>query len=543
MGPYRMIRIGIVFFTLLSRTNQVLADDLLNELEDLLVSTASSPPTLSSTLSSSPSYKPSSSPSSIPSVTPSNVPSISSIPSNVPSFVPTLERVDATTLDQKIMVGYQGWFMTTNDGGLNEWRHWTRNGVTPSKEEIRVAMWPDLREYEREELEPTQLFYNGVRNAGLFSSYNEKTVLRHLRWMREYDIDGAFVQRFLVEAIEMRSVRDKVLANVRLGAEIHGRVFANMYDISGYGGQNLVQDLKADWMHLVDNELITESPSYLHHNGLPVVSIWGFGFSNRPGTAAEALELLRWFKSPLTPRKYRATLMGGVRNLWRQETNEWDQVYRSFDIISPWTVGRMKNLNDVTTHRFNNWEPDLALCKLLGIDYLPVVYPGYSFHNSKDDKVFNEVPRLGGNFFWRQMRAAIDAGANMVYVAMFDEVDEGTAVFKVAENSQQAPVGADFVNLNTDQSLGFECVPSDWYMSLIGNATMLLREGKPLPNLMPSLPTSCPADVESMTTIEFIFSVITDIVSNGIGSVLGFIPSLRPASFFSNVFGGSSFFS
>ena len=42
------------------------------------------------------------------------------------------------------------------------------------------------------------------------------------------------------------------------------------------------------------------------------------------------------------------------------------------------------------------------------------------------------VPRLGGAFFWRQFVTAADLGLDMAYVAMFDEVDEGTAVFKVS---------------------------------------------------------------------------------------------------------------
>lgn len=46
----------------------------------------------------------------------------------------------------------------------------------------------------------------------------------------------------------------------------------------------------------------------------------------------------------------------------------------------------------------------------------------------------NAIPRLQGRFFWSQITAAKRAGADMLYVAMFDEVDEGTAIFKVTND-------------------------------------------------------------------------------------------------------------
>ena len=40
------------------------------------------------------------------------------------------------------------------------------------------------------------------------------------------------------------------------------------------------------------------------------------------------------------------------------------------------------------------------------------------------------IPRLKGEFLWSQMIAAKPSGCKKTYVAIFDEVDEGTAIFK-----------------------------------------------------------------------------------------------------------------
>ncbi|MGY8719901.1 MAG: glycoside hydrolase family 71/99-like protein, partial [Verrucomicrobiia bacterium] len=80
----------------------------------------------------------------------------------------------------------------------------------------------------------------GFRNldgtqAEVFSSYTRDTVVRHFEWMRDYGIDGAFVQRFARGAMEARRRHHKnvVLSNAREGANLAGRSYAVMYDLSG----------------------------------------------------------------------------------------------------------------------------------------------------------------------------------------------------------------------------------------------------------------------------------------------------------------------
>jgi hypothetical protein len=103
---------------------------------------------------------------------------------------------------------------------------------------------------------------------------------------------------------------------------------------------------------------------------------------------------------------------------------------------------------------------------------MPVVFPGFSWHNMKPDAPFNRIPRRGGRFYWRQVERAVGLGATMLYSAMFDEVDEGTAMFKVAAASRDAPKDAPFVTLDVDG----ETLPSDWYLHLAREAQKRLDQ-------------------------------------------------------------------
>jgi hypothetical protein len=310
--------------------------------------------------------------------------------------------------------------------------------------------------------------------------------------MKDYGVHGVFVQRFIgnVKGAKWRSVVDKVLSNVRSGAEKHGRTFVNMYDIGNGNAETIVEDVINDWKHLVDDEHITKSKQYLYHRGRPLVAIWGFGFYDRLGSPSQVAKIIDWFQNKAED-KYKATLMGGVPTGWRdlsrdsKTSPEWASVYRSYDVISPWAVGRIVDIRTANYQRARYIEPDLAECTALGIDYLPVVFPGFSFNNLKPIKPFNEIPRNGGKFMWHQMYNAVAAGNRMIYVAMFDEVDEATAIFKIADNQQQTPAQGRFLSADTD---GFSNCPGDWYLNITGTVAGLLQEGKDVPLNMPAYP-------------------------------------------------------
>jgi hypothetical protein len=83
----------------------------------------------------------------------------------------------------------------------------------------------------------------------------------------------------------------------------------------------------------------------------------------------------------------------------------------------------------------------------------------------KPESPLGEIPRLGGQFLWKEFVELQRAGADMVYQAMFDEVDEGTAIFKCTNDP---PIGE-------SPFLDFEGLPSDHYLWLVGQGGRLIR--------------------------------------------------------------------
>jgi hypothetical protein len=397
--------------------------------------------------------------------------------------------VDATTLEHKNLFGYQGWFLCPGDGSpVNHWTHWFHDGAgAPAAANLAVDLWPDTSELGADELFATELRYPDGSAARLYSAYQPKTVARHFAWMRQAGIDGVALQRFVSEVgdPQLGPVRDQVTRNVQAGAEAEGRVFAIEYDVTGADPADLVPTIEADWRHLVDTLEVTASPRYLQDGGKPVLFLWGLGFTSRPGTPADAAALIDWLTNSADPR-YRVTLVGGVPAHWRTLDGDaktapaWAPVYRSFDVLSPWTVGRFADDAGADAYRAT-LEADLAAATAAGKRYLPVVFPGFSWHNL-DGGALNQIARRGGAFYWRQVWNAALAGATMLKTAMFDEVDEGTAMFKLAPTAAQVPAGASLVPLDADG----RALPSDFYLRLGGAATAMLRGELPLSSTLPA---------------------------------------------------------
>jgi hypothetical protein len=401
---------------------------------------------------------------------------------------------DPSTLAKKHLMGYQGWHFAPGDGSpYNQWKHWFAAN-TPTAAAAHFDLWPDLSE-----LAPAELFATQIDGAGLYSAYTAATVDRHFAWMEAHHLDGVFLQRFANELVGADGrARDAVAAHVKASAEAHGRVFTIMYDISGADEASLVATLEGDWKHLVNDLALTGSGRYQRHAGKPVVAIWGLGFSDRVGTPQQAQQLIAWFKGG-ADNPAPATVMGGVPTKWRTATDDsktdapgcagacWHEVYRSFDIVSPWAVGRYADDAGADAFAKANIVPDVA--EVGAARYMPVIFPGYSFFNaSAGAKKLNEIPRRRGAFYWRQVVDALEAGSTMLYTAMFDEVDEGTAMYKVAATAADVPasVRTKMLNLNFDDPTNAKPLPSDWYLELADQASSSLRGEIPLVAAVPT---------------------------------------------------------
>ncbi len=393
--------------------------------------------------------------------------------------------IDPSTMNHKLLMGYQGWFACPSDGSRpNRWGHWFRHN-NPVATNATVDFWPDVSELGADELFPTKMVMEDGTPAKLYSAFTPKTVARHFQWMQEYQLDGVFLQRFVSELADPAffALRNQVTANVQAGAEQSGRVFAIMYDLSGQATNQLVRALTNDWNYLTGTMHLTASPRYLRHNGKPVVALWGFGFAGRPDTPDQALAAIHFFQAA------GCTVVGGLPTHWRtlngdaQTNTAWAAVFRAFDVLSPWSVGRYGDIAGADNFAKKQIVPDLAAANEAGRDYMPVIFPGFSWHNLNGGPS-NQIPRRGGEFFWRQARNAVAAGCTLLYGAMFDEVDEGTALFKLVPTPAQLPATGNFVPLNIDG----QALPSDWYLRLANEAGKMLRREAPGQTQLPIQP-------------------------------------------------------
>jgi sugar phosphate isomerase/epimerase len=378
-------------------------------------------------------------------------------------------------LDGKIWCGYQGWFRCGEDGSNNGWHHYAVNGkFEPGYSAIE--MWPDMSELGPDERHPTAFRHADGSVAEVFSSVHPDTTRRHFRWMRENGIDGVFLQRFASSTRDpnVRDAMDQVLANVRDSAKAEGRKWALMYDLTGLSAPDFSR-LMDDWRHVN----VGTDTAYLHHRRKPLVALWGLGFNDRPPALPEWEKLIRFFKDQ------GFSVMLGVPCYWR--TLERDTIHDAklheliamADIVSPWTVGRFGTPEDAAARRKALLEPDLAWCRERGVDYFPVIFPGFSWQNLEKSRgreaKFEAIPRLGGKFLWSQAIAARQAKARSLYVAMFDEMDEGTAIFKTSVNP---PVGA-------SRFLAEPGLKSDHYLWLTGEIGKMLRGEIPVTEGLP----------------------------------------------------------
>lgn len=391
--------------------------------------------------------------------------------------------VDPTTLDGKLMAGYQGWFIAHDDGSDLGWTHYgtgTPKGTPPFPKRFEpgaaaIDLWPDLSEAGGSERYPTAFHRADGSVAEVFTSRHPATIDRHFKWMEDYGIDGVFLQRFANELSNpaLAAVRNQVLRGVRTSAARHGRTWSLMYDLSGLRADSVEHTIMEDWKRLVDTGDIRHDPRIQRHHGKPVVAIWGIGFNDgRRYSLAECERLVRWLKED--PVYGGNAVMIGVPYSWRtlgSDSTKDEALHRICalaDIISPWAVGRMVTLADAA-HTESKIAADVAWTREHHNEYLPVIYPGFSWHNLSlargQTAAVSSIPRLNGQFYTALGDAAIRGGTRMLYVAMFDELDEGTAIMKT---DNTPPTGASPFSAEPG-------IPSDHYLRLSGDLRTRLQ--------------------------------------------------------------------
>lgn len=374
-----------------------------------------------------------------------------------------------------VMAGYQGWFNAPDDGAGRGWYHYNGNeGFRPGS--CTIDFWPEVSEYEK--LYKTEFEFDDGTPAYVFSSYDESTVDVHFKWMRDYGLDGVFMQRFVTEICRESSLKhfNKVLNSAMKAANKYNRAICVMYDLSGMRpGQEsvLLKDISviAEKYSLKDHN---ENPSYLYHDGKPLVAVWGVGFNDRRHYGLDEAEKII---SGLKAQGF--SVMLGVPTHWRELSGDTENdsrlhdLIRQCDIVMPWFVGRY---DELTYPRYNQLvSEDVKWAKNNGVDYAPLAFPGFSWCNMKG-QTSTQIQRNKGSFFWKQLSGAIAVGAEMIYIAMFDEIDEGTAIFKCAK---RVPVGiSTFVPIEEE-------IESDHYLWLAGQAGKMLRKELPLTMTQP----------------------------------------------------------
>ncbi len=346
----------------------------------------------------------------------------------------------------------------------------------------------------------------------MFSSYDQQVVNTHLSWMAQNGIDCCALQRFGSEispGSTLKAQRDGMAQKIMSAAQANGVKFYIMYDSS------TTDAIQSDWTNTIVGTLhLTSSPNYAKQNGKPVVCLYGVCQSGR-GNPTDWQTRINWFKSQ------GCYVIGGCAGF--SPSNPANvPAYTALNMILPWRVGALGNLAAFQ----NSDASDLTFCNANGIDYQACIYPGTAFANTNGQSVSprNQIPRNHGDFMWGQFGGAKNAGVQSGYIAMFDELNEATSIFKVAEDSSMIPANNYFLTHDAD---GVHC-SSDFYLRLVRNGGRMLKNSIPFQGVHTTQFVVPRYEVEKLTVANFLSaaggtvrSMGPDVsLSNGDGKIL-----------------------
>ncbi len=407
--------------------------------------------------------------------------------------------LDRTSLNGKILFNYKGIFGSSKETGA--WRNYFHDleGKRP-----KFDYWPAVDDMELEGLIETDFMSPSGKKGMLYEALNPKVVDQHFNWMAQYQLDGIMLERNIggAEFVDIKEDRNQLLEAVSQSAQKHGRVFNLKYDFSKDPSYGLVVEVLNDWVQLIDEGLL-ENTSYLWHKGHPVVALHGIGFESEKGKMPAPdifLNLIQTLKFDLAP-KYRATVVGFVPSNWNwQELSDdaemgekWRKVFSQLDVISPWSVGEYASSFDFDIHLDLFLKPDQSFIKRrneaegMVQGYMPVLWPGLSNGNKNLTRAnypngHDLVSRENGSFFWYQAKQIELLNAEMLFVNSFDDLNEGTAIYKLVADGSELPMLEPTEREEGYKWLAFEMdgwkEPSDWYLQLSQRFGQILRNEK-----------------------------------------------------------------
>lgn len=367
-----------------------------------------------------------------------------------------------------VMAGYQGWHGSPGDGCPHNpaeiWPHYANVSTSPFIFEpgaLRngIDFWPDVTEYPMTYEAEGFTLPDGT-TPRLYSSYDQATVDLHFCWMKEYGIDGVFMQRFVSQILDPAAIvhSDKVLYSAMTASNVHARAISVMYDMIGMTSSTSADVIINDAAALMEKYSLNDRTKgqryYLYHNGKPLVGLVSVGQASAQYTIAQAQAVVDGLQA------LGFSVLLGVPAYWRSpgtgdcvNDSAITNLIKDVDIIMPWLVGAFDYDGSVTgtpegkfteyfsarmeEKKFGSYvysHGDFSQADDYGVEYCPLVFAGFSDRNiHPGNQVFE---RFSGDFYWQQIYKYLNKGAKMLYVAMFDEIDEGTAIYKCLHKSE-----------------------------------------------------------------------------------------------------------
>lgn len=382
-----------------------------------------------------------------------------------------------TEFKGKSYAGYQLW----HEAGPQDkdWVHWAY-GKPPAagRGNHNTETFPNIADYQNNpNVSMYQTNYANLGNGSPAKLYNatDKAVIDvQMSLLGKAGFDGVAIQRNAPVGKDLKyTSTDDYYVSIKNACEANGRSFYVMYcmpDQNNGAGltADLVDGIKRDWVYQMEQiYALTSSSSYATVNGKPVVELWGLGYSTITVDRTQALQLAQFFKDR------GCYVIAGVPRDWRLmnggSRTDFADVYKAYNMISPWTVGVYSDTVGANSFRTEYMIPDKQYCEQNGMDFYPVIFPGSAWSQHVSGYP-NDTKRLGGQFLWKQARNIKSLGIQSMYFAMLDEFEESTNIINEA---------TDYFDIPTDQYFGTSSMDGIWtspdyYLRLAGAAARML---------------------------------------------------------------------